>query len=143
MKKSLRELTDYPDIFYSYWGDFLENENYYPITIIENRNKFAKEYELSPNKMKKRLVIPNWIYEYLKNIEYIDHIECYKDIHGNYIIIFSVYNKITNLYGFKEIYPLYDLNQITYCVKLPPKKELLKKAYIDINGCKININTFY
>ena len=128
MKKSLRELTEYQDIFYCYWGDFIEDKNYPPIKIIENRNKFANEYDLVPNKRKKRVVIPNWIYDYLKNIEYIDHIECYKDIHGNYIVIFSVYNKVTDSYGFKEIYPLYDLNQTTYCIKLPPKKHLFKES---------------
>ena len=128
MNKSFRELTDYQNVFHCYWGDFTEdkNRNYPRIEIIENRNKFAKEYDLVSSK--RRVKIPNWIYDYLKNIEYTDHIECYKDIHGNYIVIFSVYNKVTDSYGFKEIYPLYDLNQTTYCIKLPPKKHLFKES---------------
>lgn len=142
MGLTLRELTDYPEVFYCYWGLFPEDKFTKPI-IIENRNKFAKEYDLAISKTKRRVKMPLWIDKYINNIQETDHIECYKDKRGNYIVIFSAHNPIKDLYGFKEIYPLYDIIQKSYCIKLPPKKsQLLKEAYVEINGEKVNINMF-
>jgi hypothetical protein len=142
MIPKLRELTDYPEVYYCYWGSFRKDKFTKPI-IIENRNKFAKEYDLAISKTKRRVKRPVWIDKYLSNIQGTDHIECYKDKSGNYIVIFSAHNPIKDLYGFKEIYPLYDIVQTSYCIKLPQRKsQLLKEAFVEINGEKVNINMF-
>ena len=142
--KTYRELTDYPDIYYSYWGQFREykEKNEPKPIIIENRNKFAKEYELVIHK-RDWVKRPSWINMYLANIPDADHIEAYKNKNGEYVIIFSGHIPITDLYGFKEIYPLYDTSQTTYCITLPPtKKKLLEKATVEINGQAVNISVF-
>lgn len=143
--KTYREMTDYPDVFYSYWGSHEEDKKlkWPEPKIIENRNKFAKEYDLEQNKRKQRVNTPPWIDAYLRKIKETDHIEAYKNKKGEYVIIFSGHNKPDDRFGFKEIYPLYALHQQTYCITLPHRKSrLTEKATVEINGQNVELNLF-
>lgn len=122
------ELTKYPKIFDgSYWGNFRHNPNNLTDgqrTIIENRNKFVQDYDI-----KKRLdKPPQYVYIHFdrnhpnlreKHIV-LDHVECYLNKGGDYVIISSPYDKTQDekyeSLGWIKVEPLYSIDNkaITY-----------------------------
>ena len=101
--------TDYPKIFRSsYWGQHLFKES--NIEIINNRNEFVKEYNIT------KLYEPPF-----QDTVYLDHEEVYRSkIIGPVVLIYSPYildSKITGFNiknGFKLVAPLYCISAPTF-----------------------------
>ena len=101
---SLYEMTDFPELFKNtYWGGGQYNPK--ESEIIANRNKFAKDYELTSlwEKM-----------EYYPGLPSLDHKEIYKTKSGKIILIYSPYNhesinrdRFNKEFKFKQIDNLY------------------------------------
>ena len=110
MNKQNFDATDYPEIYeLTYWGNF-EFPNYYSTPeIINNRNKFIKDYDIE----KCVLIKPEFIYEMVNRstYKYLDHVECYKARNEYYVLISSPYTESHDQEhlddGWTKIYPLY------------------------------------
>lgn len=119
------QLTNNNDIYNeTYWGQFLAHNNNPREEIIQNRNRFIIEYEITKHKeipdlyMKKICDDSEGLTKNDKDMS-LDHMEHYMNKYGDYVLIFSKYvnddeKEIALGCGFKEIYPLYDLSQNTY-----------------------------
>lgn len=88
------DTTDYPNIYkQTYWGNFEYKPGHFSATseIINNRNKFVKDYDIQ----KCVLIKPEFIYEMVNRSKYnyLDHVECYKANNGDYVLISSPYTK--------------------------------------------------
>ena len=129
MKEALAySVTKYPRIFEpTYWGYFDINENdRITDTIIQNRNRLVKEYELNCN-------IPMMYKKYEKDTILIgeipgqkvrDHAEYYSAKNKRLISLFSTYDmseKFTDLAirsGYQLIYPIYSIDNSNTFVKV-------------------------
>lgn len=118
--KYYREMTNYPNIYDVYWGDFMydsssdrdidKNMN----EIFENRNRFIPDYNISSKQT--RLIRFKEIISDIRsqNRDYFDHSECYKTNDKKYILIVSLYKPFNDIkdkmqeFGFTEIYKLYN-----------------------------------
>lgn len=110
------ELTDFPNLFKNcYWGHFQNDDD--DDIIIENRNKFASNYNL-----KKVGNIPKYISNHYsdregKRFKHMDHVEVYKN-NKQYIIISSPYSdgydEMYNDSEWEKINPLYSPEATTY-----------------------------
>jgi hypothetical protein len=89
------ELTKYPRIYSkTYWGAFINDDNRLPLSIIENRNAFIKDFNI-----KGICTIPKRKYEIVRHLldrnqvsRHIDHTETYKTKDGNIVIVNSPYS---------------------------------------------------
>mgnify|MGYP003331989984 CR=1 FL=1 len=106
-----KDRTENPAIW-QYWGGCGS-----PETVVENRNRFALEYNLAPNQPRdypQKL----WLDKNFRDFDF-DHFEAYKTRDGKWVIINSPYDYSGNLaenekrdikfacLGLKKIYPLY------------------------------------
>jgi len=129
MSIKARYKTKYPKIFYCYWGAFDYNNRALGITdeIIENRNKFVEEFEIT-----RRKEISNRLNTFLGDYGlfgtnpryYYDHVETYYTKTKQHIIIISPYftsgseyDEIVKYFekgGFKLYKPLYSTSASTF-----------------------------
>ncbi len=113
--KHYREMTNYPNIYDVYWGNFkydsLSNRDMNE--IFENRNRFVLDYNISSKKIgliKFKGIISDMRRQ---NSDYFDHSECYRTNDKKYILIVSPYKPFNEIkdkmqeFGFTEIYKLY------------------------------------
>jgi len=128
---SVKELTDYPDIFICYWGNFKVRDLNITPTIIENRNKLVKDYDILDCKPRgitrrtnRQLRYTKYIRKYLydnKELEdhfpqHADHREYYKIPNGTLLIHspYREYDEENELAGFQRIYPVYTSSAYSY-----------------------------
>lgn len=118
---SVSSLTKYPKIFdNTYWGAWRQKKNNKTITddIINNRNKFIKDYNIKSCPRK----TPRYVDKYTnRNVyRYLDHTEEYITNDGYYILISSPYanedEHIKN--GWVEIDKLYSTSATTFMKKI-------------------------
>ena len=129
MSIKVRYKTKYPKIFSCYWGAFGYNNGALGITdeIIENRNKFVEEFEIT-----RRKEIPIRLNTFLGDYGlfgtnpryYYDHVETYYTKTKQHIIIISPYftsgseyDEIVKYFekgGFKLYKPLYSTSASTF-----------------------------
>lgn len=122
------EYTDHKKIYnHSYWGhfgksiDMNDNHRKPEPEIIQNRNKFIKEYDIVKYVDKRTKYVLNE-YEFNNGrIDHIfDHLEFYKTNDNKYILVSSPYgmNKEKELtyynMGWLKIYPLYSFDAVTF-----------------------------
>jgi len=131
------KLTENKKLFKNtYWGlfstkDRTETEMEEINKIVENRNKFVKDFQIKkistlPSKLKKEL---EKTYPY-----YLDHVEIYKTEDNKYIIVNSPYtnntcqkyNELLSL-GWKVIDKLYFNNATTFIKIIDPEDLILTK----------------
>jgi hypothetical protein len=127
--------TNYEKLFSEcYWGRFpligwTGHNNSAQKEIYENRNTFASEYRLKKalnytarGQITIKNVFKNTLYEIERQNVNVDHIEYY-DTGYSVVCITSHYcstdkEPVWVKYGFRKIYPLYDLNQTTFLMEL-------------------------
>ena len=126
--------TNYPNIFKeTYWGNFdLETTDLLSMkNIFYSRNKFVDDFKIKKSTRK----YPQWV-ENEKSHRDFDHVEVYKDIHNQYVIIFSNYHskidEIANNHKFKKYSPLYRDDATTYIKILPRIKKCHEIIYPNI-----------
>lgn len=81
--------TDRPRLFRNtYWGEFesKDPDDY----VIENRNKFAREYALIRKARRLPRCVLNLLYEAKTHFGKIDHVEVYENDWA-YVVVFSNY----------------------------------------------------
>lgn len=120
--------TNYPKIFAgSYWGQFPfigEVDD-----TFSNRNVFAEEFNL-----KKYKRLPQYLYKfvgghpYIGRPRYLDHLESYLDVDGNYIVVISPHylrqedrDKL-DTFGYAPYSKLYHNMTETFVLKLLSRK---------------------
>ena len=127
------DYTNYSNIFEgTYWGNFdLEIADWAFQNIFNNRNKFVVDFNIK----KSIKQLPQWVEREI-NYGVFDHVEVYRDIHDQYVIIFSnYYSKIDEIaynHKFKKYSPLYRDDATTYIKILPRIKKCHEIIYPDI-----------
>ena len=97
-------ITKYHSIYgKTYWGG---HKGFAKQPIIHARNWFVLKYKIVSWKEHPVKV------SYLRNKLHLDHTECYEDIHGRLIYLYSMYDK-RNVPDFTPIYCMYNLDQRT------------------------------
>jgi hypothetical protein len=119
-----RDRTEYPEIFkYTYWGGFLySNEK---ANIIENRNRFIREYDIKNHKQTGMKKLCEWLDNEKRTNLDLDHVEIYITNDKQLIVITSPYNHVNPSdfedRGWTPIYPLYNRNAYTFMKEFNPK----------------------
>lgn len=120
--------TNHPELYDGcYWSNFIvENEDMFALMqpIFENRNTFADRYALisQPDK------VPEYVYEMARE-QYsdgkFDHVEFYKDINNDWIIVNSPYGNGNDEWSAKnrwtKIEPIYNDHASSYVLKVRNK----------------------
>ena len=124
------EKTDYPEIYRNvYWGNFEYDKNE-EINIIDNRNKFIKEFDIKNIVKNQRESMCNFKCLLKNSINhFFDHCETYKTEYGSYIYITSPYKIYDEdeIFGFKKLYNLYSNNSNTFYIEYRTLKDLKSK----------------
>jgi len=128
---SYSDKTDFPKIYANtHWGRFsLDNRSNAELKqlegIVKNRNKFINDYEIKKICPKE----PKKLIEYIDKIKKTnktDHLECYVNKDGNYVLLNSPYvAEDEDMKDFDKIYQLY--NGAQSFVKVITKEDLKKK----------------
>ncbi len=121
------DLTDYPKVYkLKYWGQFTYDERDTNNEILENRNKFIKDYNINVKSKSQHFHTHHALSSSTKLYSHLDHIECYLE-NGtkNIIIITSLCNINSINYlksnGWDEIYPLYSSGAKTFIKIFKPR----------------------
>jgi hypothetical protein len=118
IKSKYYEHTNYPKIYSeTYWGSFLGKPS---DTILENRNRFINDYEISTKYPSSNKTISE-LYYTLRNgrlSSHTDHIEIYRTVNRGVIVVNSPYgNDIPEDFPMTEIGQLYSENCKTYILR--------------------------
>lgn len=125
----LYELTEHPYLFKNtYWDMFIDYENphHFDDTIIANRNKFVKDYQIKCHPAN----IPNYVHDQywdFQNTNYglVDHVEVYRTHDRKNIVLSSPYtNSGIHIYladGWIPVDPSYSTGAYSY-IKIIPFK---------------------
>lgn len=141
------EKTEYSKIYRNtYWGNGGFNND---MSIIENRNKFIKDYNIK-NICNKR--IPLYIHEIIDRNKksWRDHQEVYKNKNNEYVLIISPYYgddkddliKIIRNYGWDLIYNLYNDFSLSFVkiVSIKKNQNKVKRVSFTAENHKILVS---
>lgn len=124
MKSTVAEATNHAKLFRpTYWGNFREGPNAHTITpaIIENRNRFAAEYDL-------REAVGLTLYPYKTPGSDFDHMEVYRDGNGEIVAVCSNYNgPPPSFLGMRPLYPIYSTGTRSYVARFANVKEMRQR----------------
>ena len=118
------DATDNQRLFQNtYWGNFREGPNATTITpaIVENRNRFAVEYDL-------REAVGLTLYPYTPPGSDFDHMEVYRDGNGEIVAVCSNYNgPPPSFLGMRPLYPIYSTGTRSYVARFANVKEMRQR----------------
>ena len=124
MTSTVAHATNHAKLFRpTYWGNFREGPNATTITpaIIENRNRFAAEYDL-------REAVGLTLYPHKTPGSDFDHMEVYRDGTGGIVAVCSNYNgPPPSFLGMRPLYPIYSTGTTSYVARFASVKEMRQR----------------